>query len=273
MLNQVEVYSDLGELLTLPLEDISSGYMITDISGLEPVVANIVSTSFASMDGEVYQASRRGKRNIVISLELDPDYSVTNVRGLRNHLYQFFMPKKEVILRFFTDDMRPVDIQGRVESFDSPLFAQTPQATISLLCFSPDFYEPEDVILPRSTTSSSTEFIVDYEGTTDTGIILELKPNRAMTGFTINSTAPGEATRTFQFDDPLVSGDILTLSTIQGAKGIKLVRGGVESSYLRGMVATSDWTRLYPGSNALRVYAAGAAVPYTLRYTNKYGGL
>src|SRR5687768_8673183 len=96
MLNKVEARTDLGAMLSLPFDDISSGYLVQSIEGLDPVPANIVSTSFARLDGEQYQSSRREKRNPILRLGLEPDYTTQTVRELRNNLYRWFMPGKNV---------------------------------------------------------------------------------------------------------------------------------------------------------------------------------
>lgn len=275
MLNQVEVRSSLGGLLALPFEDVSSGYRIEEISGLDPVPANIVTTSFVNSDGEVYRSSRRNKRNIVIKLSLDPDYIVTNVRGLRQNLYQFFMPKREVTLRFLDDTpgVDPLEIQGRVESFDAPLFSREPRADISILCLDPDFYNPTPDTVDFTTVSTSAEKAIDYGGTVSTGLEFTLNVNRTLSGFTLFSTAVGEATRSLEFQEELISGDVLRINTNPGSKGIWLIRDGIETSLLRGRSPQSDWTRLNPGLNQIRVYAAGAAIPCSITYTEKHGGL
>src|SRR5215216_4960528 len=140
MLETLEVRNAQGALLSLPLQDVSDGFVVADILGLEPVDAVLVSSSFANMDGEQYHSSRREKRNILLKIELKPDFVVDSVRDLRNRLYEFFMPKTEVQLRFILDDVS-VNIMGRIEKFTCPLFARDPEANISLLCFNSDFVD------------------------------------------------------------------------------------------------------------------------------------
>lgn len=273
MLNKFEVRTDQGALLSLPLDEISSGYLVQGIEGLDPVPANIVSSSFARLDGEQYQSSRREKRNLIIKLGLEPDYVNKTVKQLRDDLYQWFMPPQTTNLRFFTDDMPTVDIQGRVETFDCPLFVKEPIATISVLCFNPDFYEPVQVEIEGNTTSGTTMGTIDYEGTVDTGIVFSIAINRSITGFTIYHQPEGAQVRTLVVTGAFVNGDVVEISTIPGNKYARLTRGSVVSSVLYTVSPYSDWTRLQKGANDLRVYAEGAAIPYTIRYTNKHGGL
>lgn len=272
-LNKAEVRTDQGVLLSLPLDDISEGYLVQDIKGLDPVPANIVSSSFANQDGEQFQSARREKRNIIFQLGLEPDYTTQTVRELRNNLYKWFLPKKNANMRFFTDDFPTVDISGRVESFDCPLFVKDPVATVSLICFDPDFYEPVQVTVAGNTTAGTASGNIPYSGTVDTGIVFNMPINRSITGFTIYHQPDGEQVQTLQVTGNFFSGDVVEISTVPGNKYAYLTRGGIISSILYTVSPYAVWTKLQPGDNALRVYVEGAAIPYTIQYTNKHGGL
>jgi hypothetical protein len=75
------------------------------------------------------------------------------------------------------------------------------------------------------------------------------------------------------FAGSLVSGDVLTISTVSGNKYVTLKRASVVSSLLYGISPTSKWLEFLPGDNYIRVYATGATIPYTITYTKRYGGL
>ena len=275
MLTKVEVLTEQGVLLTLPLQDISQGYSVQDIDGLDPVKATLVSSAFAQMDGEQYQASRREKRNIILTLGYEPDYAVGTVQDLRKKLYSFFMPKQRVLLRFFQTGEPVLQIYGRVESLVSPKFAKEPTAVISLLCFDPDFYNPTPVVLPGNTTSSTVEQTHVYPGSVESGMIFRLFVNRDVTEVTIYHRPPDDSLRQLDFSvaTPLVAGDILEISTIPGKKYATLTRGGVDTSLLFGISPQSNWISFFPGTNKFRIYAEGVGIPYQIEYTSKYGGL
>lgn len=273
MLNKVEVRTDQGDLLTLPMQDVSEGYIIQEIDGLTPVKATIVSSSFAQMDGEQYQSARREKRNIVMKLDLEPDYTDQTVWGLRQRLYEFFMPKSNVNLRFFVAGVPPVDISGRVESFDSDLWSAEPTVSLSILCFNPDFYDPTPVVVPGVTVADDSTMPIEYEGTVETGIKFSLAVNRTISGFTIYHTPPSDELRSLAFAYPLLNGDVVEISTIRGSKYATLIRAGVGTSVLYGISPYANWIELEPGTNQIRVLVSGAAIPYTIEYTKKYGGL
>jgi tail protein len=272
MLTLVEVRGQ-GGMLSLPLEDSALGYDIQDIQGLDPVKATLVSSSFAQQDGAQYQSARREARNIRLVLGLYPDYASDSVRSLRQRLYPFFMPKTAVSLRFFMADGLTVDIDGRVETFESTMFTEEPGVEISLLCFDPDFIDPEPVEIEGATTSGSSTVSVNYEGTVETGIELILDVNRTLGEFTIYHQLPDGSIKTMDFQAPLLTGDTVTINTVSGNKSAVLTRASVDSSILYGISPQSNWLELDTGSNAIRVYAEGAAVPYTINYIRRYGGL
>lgn len=273
MLYKVEARTDQGAMLALPLDDITGGYLVQGIDGLDPVPANIVSTSYARLDGEQYQSARREKRNLVLRVGLEPDYTTQTVRELRNNLYNYFMPRQNSNFRFYTEGFPTVDISGRVETFDCPLFVKEPMATVSVLCFDPDFYEPVQVEISGATTSGTFMGTVNYAGTVDTGIVLTLNVDRDLTTFTVYHQPAGDQVRTLVVVGTFIAGDVIEISTVPGNKYATLTRGSVISSILYTVSPYSDWTHFQPGVNDLRVYAEGAAIPYTIRYTNKYGGL
>lgn len=274
MLSRVEVRTRQGVLLKLPLEDAENGLAVLDIQGLNPVQATLVSSGFAGMDGQQYHSARREARNIKLAIGLEADYVDTSVQDLRRRLYGFFMPKSEVNLRFVMDTGLYVDISGRVETFETPLFSKEPAVDISLMCFSPDFVDPNPVTISGVSTALEDETLVTYpDDGVDTGIMFTLRPNRSLTEFTIYHRPPDEIIRTMDFSIPLLDQDVLKISTVTGDKWATLTRANVVSSALYGVSPRANWIELQPGDNYIRVYAEGAPVPFEIEYTARYGGL
>jgi hypothetical protein len=280
MFSKTEVRNSIGDLLTLQLGDTSSGIYIQEFTGLDPVKAAIVSSAFANRDGAVYQSSRRDTRNITIKLSLDPDPAVSTVRSLRQQLYNFFMTKSEVTLKFFVDEIDDsaedgYQIVGRVESFASPMFAQEAVVDISIICFDPDFIDPVSVVLAGTTTAGTTPTHITYVGTSPAGILLNIEFDRACSGVTVYSGAPGMPTGSMDITiaGGFLAGDIMSFSSNPGDKGAWLVRSGGSSPALYAIAPQAYWPILYPGDNTIRVYASGAAIPTSLSYNTRYGGL
>jgi len=276
MLTKVEVRTDRGLLSTLSLMEVIDGVFVEDIDGLDPVKATLISSSFAQIDGEQYQSARREKRNLIFKLALKPDYSVEAVQAIRQRLYRFFMPKARLRMKFFVAGLpEPLDIVGRVESFDAPRFTQEPTATLSILCFDPDFVLPTPVVISGNTVSTTAETTHNYEGTVETGYLFTLNVNRNLSEFTIYHRPPDDSLLQLEFAAPtsLIAGDVLRISTITGNKYATLTRAGVNSSILFGISPQSNWVNMYEGPNKFRVYAEGAAVPFTIEYTTKIGAI
>lgn len=273
MIEQLSVRNHQGSILDLPLGDALSGLIVEGVEGLDPVKATLVASSFANQDGQQYQSGRRETRNIRISIALVPDYATQSVRQLRQTLYEFFMPKTEVHLKFLLENGLPLEISGRVETLETELFSAEPTATISIICFNPDFYDARIIEKFGFTTSTGTQSTIEYAGTIETGISFQLRPTRSVPEFSIYHQPPDGSLRIFEFVAPLVSDDILNINTTRGEKSARVVRGGSEISILYGVSPQSNWIELLPGANKFRVYAPGGGVAYTLKYTNKYGGL
>lgn len=274
MLVRVEARNTQGALLALPLDDDSSGLFIQEIAGLDPVKATLVSTSFAGADGAQYHAAHREARNITAKMGVEPDWIDVTVEDLRKRLYAFFMPKALVHLRFVMDTGLYLEIDGRVESFDFPLFVKDPDVNLSLMCFDPDFVDPNPVsMLNQLSVATTVETKYTYLGTIDVGGVFTFRPDRDVNAFTVYlRTADGQQ-QILDFTTPLLAGDKLEISTVTGNKYATLTRGGITSSVLYGIPPQSAWLNFKNGDNYLRVYATGAGFPFDFTYTTRYGGL
>jgi hypothetical protein len=273
MLTEVVVRNSQGTSISFPLDDIEEGYSLQSIDGLDPVKATIVSSSAANMDGEVYQASRREKRNIVLKLGIEPDFVNSTARSLRNRLYAYFMPKSNVKLTFLDDTDPDVEISGYVESLDSPQFAQEPEASISILCMNSDFVDPKIVTVTGNSVADQTEKSVIYPGTIETGIVFRLFINRALSSFSVFNRTPDGLLQKMDVNSTFQAGDVVEIVTTPGSKRVTLIRGNGTSSILYAFAPYSSWLQLFPGQNYLRVAIDGAVIPYSVEYTAKYGGL
>ena len=273
MLTMVEVRTSQGALLGIPLDDVSDGFVVEEIEGLDPVKATLVSSSFARLDGEQYQSSRRESRNIKLRLGLEPDYISQTVRDLRRSLYGFFMPKSVVKLRFILSSGLFMDIEGRVESFETALFTKEPAVDISIICFDPDFTNPTPGVLSGVSTATMTETLLPYDGTVESGIMFILSVNRSISELTIYHRPPDGTLRLLSFSAPLIAGDLLSIDTRTGTKSAQRTRSNVVTSLLYGVSPQSNWIELMPGDNYIRIYALGAGIPFDIGYTSRYGGL
>lgn len=285
MLTSVQARTAYGSLLELPLasDAISiNPLQIRNITGLGPVKANVNTTPLGLYDAETYVGSSVGKRNIVITVGLNPNWIDQSMESLRGLLYAYFMTKRQVFLRFFSTHLPTVEILGYVEGFEPNIFSKDPEIQISVICPSPDFV---DIVATIVTGVVSTNLLsptnINYIGTVPTGFVLKVEASVALPGY-INSPisivliSPEASTLAFIGTvDSITSPKYVEVSTIPGQKYIRsiTVPGGVISSILSTMVNPSTWPRLQNGSNLFKVKADSAGQVWTLTYFNRFGGL
>lgn len=274
MLSEVEVRTAQGDLLIMPLADLTDGISVQDISGLDPVEATIVTSNIAQMNGSQYHASSREDRELKFKLGMDEEPGLFTVEEVRDRLYAFFMPTSPVDFTFRTSSGKAVDISGRVKSFVAPLFVPEPVADITIECFEGDFVDKVPVVInDKTTVSDTTTFDIDYKGNVSAGIRFELFINRTITEFTIYSQSADGILRQLDFAAPMSSGQTLTIETFPGSKSAMISSGGSPTPILYGVSPHATWLELQRGLNTIRVYAEGAAIPFTITYFKRYGGL
>src|SRR5690606_20740545 len=109
---------------------------------------------------------------------MEPHYGGGSVQDIRRRLYNFLLPKMPITLRFTTGDGDVRAIKGMVEDFKAPMFVKEPEVDISILCFDPDFADPEEkMAFGYGQSSYGYDYpgaIVNYAGSTPTGGRLEV---------------------------------------------------------------------------------------------------
>lgn len=275
----MEVFSSQTDAPELPL----GGFMpnddpvqIKNIDGLGPVKAEIASTPFATGRGEVYQGSSVGKRNIVMTLGYNPDWAgQQTIASLRQTLYRYFMPQHWTKLRFYTQELPTVDIEGYVESFEPNIFSQDPEVQISVLCHKPDFIDTNATIIEGVVDNGEIEQEFDYIGSVETGFELLVKETDDNPDYT-GSLVVLVQNQIFEIDPILVNATkYFKLSTIRNAKRANTVAiaDGALTNLLSGISGSSVWPVINPGKNVLSVIAAETGQAWTLAYFNRFGGL
>jgi Phage tail protein len=274
MLTRVDVTSVNGTLV-LPMAAHNPGYVIKNIDGLGPIKATITSTSMAQVDGSQKQSSRRDIRNITAKLGFSPDYRTNTVHTLRQALYSYLLPKTDITMGFYIDDVLTMLSSGTVEDLDDTArFSAEPEMDLSVICYDPDFVAPASVRTTGSTVNTTTTVAVPYTGSSPAGVIFTLNANHSLTGFTLYMTHQDNTQEKLDVTGvSIASGDVVTVNTIPGSKGITLNHSGTKTSLLYGVDPASQWLTLKTGANAFRCTAATTGVPYTLDYTAKYAGL
>jgi len=286
MITQLEVFTPRVTVPPLPIVDGSPAndpIQIRNIDGLGPVTAQINTEQYGSLDGEFYTGGFTGKRNIVLTLGFNPDWSTQTIESLRQIVYAYFMPKTQVKLRFTSTHMAQVDTDGYVESCEPNIFSKDPEMQVSIICPNPAFYGSSVTVIPGETLAlpDGLPTEIDYLGTLPTGFVLSVTPT---------DDAPSMASGEVRIvnDDGIGTPDIFIVTGVKvdGTKyfqasseqGNKYVRqidtpSGVETSILGQQAPGSIWMMLNNGVNLFRVMSDLPGQAWTMQYYAKYGGI
>lgn len=264
---------------------------VRNVQGLGPVKATISTLPFGSVDGESYMGSSVGKRNIILTIGLNPNWVDQSIESLRALLYQFFMAKAMVNLQFFTTHLPTVQITGYVESFEPNIFSKDPEIQISIICPDPDFVAIASTVVTGIVDDNVIGGTVigpydhNYTGTMPTGFTLKVESSVARptyTGFVWTSiiNLADSLNRTFiEFTGTINTTAFARLSSEKGNKYAKqfAVSSGLQSAdYLSTVTfpgAIVKWPELLPGSNRIVVQEGSTGQIWTLTYFARFGGL
>lgn len=264
---------DSGSAATDPVQ-------IRDIEGLDPVTATINTTQYGSVDGEFYTGGFTGKRNVVLTLGLNPNWSDQTIEGLRRILMGYFTPKNFVTLVIESTHMPTVQTQGYVESMTPNIFSKDPEVQVSIICPFPYLQAVNAISVAGLTVAIGSGVLteIDYAGDVPTGYILDVVQGSA------DSMSSGEVrminnTPTVQiFDLAAVEIDAdayLEICTIPGKKYVRNVPlpSGLPTNLLGKLAPGSIWSPLQPGANQFQVMSATPGQNWTLTYNPLYGGM
>lgn len=282
MLTQIEVYS--AESISLPTLILNvdganaNPVQLLNVEGLGPVKADINTTPYGSFDGESFSGSSIGKRNIVLTLGLNPNWQDQSMASLRAMLYEYFMPKLRVTLAFQSTHLPYVNITGYVESFEPNMFSKDPEIQVSILFPLPNFVAIDPVVVTGTVgIDPVTPTVIAYEGTVETGFVLDVVESVANPTFTGNLIVRNTARSIDIFTAAAVINAThhFRLSTVPGDKYVKDLDagGGLNENRLPYVVGVPVWAQLYPGNNNFSVISAESGQAWTLTYTPQYGGI
>ena len=134
------------------------GFNVISVTGLTPAAAIINTDGMATGDGDIFNSSKVGKRNIVITMAYKSGVSVEQERI---KLYQIFKTKQWVRI-FYKNESRDVFIDGYVETFEGDLFQRGQMAAVSILCPDPFFKNVEDTNTTFTAVIPMLEFPVEF---------------------------------------------------------------------------------------------------------------
>ena len=298
MINYLTVTNYVGDTIKFDLRDPDeSGFLISNITGITPVDANINVTEVTTTDGGIYNSARVSSRNIVITAIYFP---LPTIEEARHTLYKYFPIKKKVELVFETET-RKLRTEGYVESNSVKVFTKQEYSQISIICPDPYFYsvenggvdrldfsgieanfefpfysdesvDPEELI-EFSTIETVSERALHYSGDVEIGAIITIKMIDNVRDITVRNITNNQA-MTINADivasltgEIFRGGDVLTINTNKGRKSVLLSRGSNHYNLLNALSRTSKWVTVSRGDNLFTVLAEDPDVPY--EYTPK----
>lgn len=281
MLTKLEVLGLRSLVPTLPLtEDGDAGndpIQVLGVNGLGPVKANITTAPFGAYDGEALSGMSVPKRNIVLTIGLHPDWAVQTIEELRQLLYNYFMPKLLVQLRFHSTNFPVVKIEGYVESMEPNIFVKSPTVEVSIICPAPDFIALEAATITGITDDGSDPTELEYIGSVSTGMMLKVTKAVGTPGEdTIQINLGGEyAPLTFLARGNITDDIYWEMNTQPGNKYVRSVSQslGTITNYLNDISYDASWPMLYPGLNRLSVITPVVGQNWELSYFTRFGGL
>lgn len=285
MITQVEVFNP--RVITSPLPAATDGTEETDpiqikkIDGLGPVNASIDTAQYGSVDDEFFSGASTGKRNIVLYLALNPDWSSQSYEKLRAYLYKYFMPKSQITLRFTSTHMPQVQIDGYVETFVPNLFEKDADYQVSIICPKAAFVAttPSSVQGTVAALTDSTSTTIEYEGTIGTGFVMDIVADAThnISAGEIRLINQNSETDIWVLDNVAnTPDDEIEISTVTGDKYVELRTPGDPTpgdSQMGHVVPGSVWIELEEGTNILQVQSAFPGQEWSMTYSAKYGGL
>ncbi len=275
MLTQIDVNSENAFYVPILGATPKDSLLVRKITGLNPPDINLFIGEY-SRDGGIYQGRRVGNRNIVITMDLNPNPALgETISGLRDMLYKAFVdPMVEadyLQLNFHDDEGRVRYLVGYTEKFETEPFDIETVAQISLVCPDPYLRDSNEVILNNTSGWTTVPFL--YTGTAETGFSVSIKIASATSTLTLdNNTKKMVISRSFS------AGDVVDINTARGSRSITVTpSGGSSVSILANLTATSTWLELHSQSNIMMVYGSSSAnLPAgitQLRYRQAYWGI
>lgn len=284
MLTKVTAYSDWPGLDPLVMNVINRPetdlFEIRNIDGLGPVKADVNTTPMGSVDEESYTGSNIGKRNIVFTIGLDPDWQDWTASRLRRHLEQYFMPKKNVRMVFETMEFAPVQISGVVESNEPNMFSKDPEHVISVICPAPNFVSVDPITIVGTTADDGDAHPIDYQGSIETGFnVIVYQDAEVAHSLTIRSSHEYPGSDFFVVNMPLglIDGShYFAMSSVARAKWVRRYTSpaGTIQNILNYVNPGSQWPKLEPGAPRLFSVDSDAGTQnWSMTYYNRFRSL
>lgn len=275
----------------LPFGDFAPCWLVS-VDGLGSAF-NVYTTKNSGQDGETYNGSDAEKRNLVLTLEIRrSDFEKQSAR-----LYRFFQKGAPGTCYCERGTMKKIGYYVEKVEPDTETFApggnnpgETRTLTVSLLCPNPKFYAVEDELTQlavwqghiRFPLHVTNPFTVTEKVNT---LIGNVKNSSAVPmGLTVKFSATGTVVNPslydvnrherMQINTTMHAGDVILITTGDGAKRVRLISGGVTANLNNRMAYPPRWLQAYEGDNLFRYNADSGidSLSVTILSTQAYWG-
>lgn len=263
--------------LALPILGVNTtdSLLLRKVTGLNPPDVDLFIGEF-SRDGGYYQGRRVGDRNVVLTIDLNPNPALgETVSGLRELLYKTFVDPLvdndyvELVLR--EDDGRIRNLYGYCEKFETEIFDVETMVQISMICPDPYIRDLAETVLTNPTGSWITVPFT-YNGTAETGFYVEIEVTNATNMVTLKNNNSA-----LKLSYPFQAGDQIRLNTKRGERDITLVRNFQLYPLIASLTSDSKWLEVHSQNNYMTVYGADTSALVagvkTLRFRSSYWGV
>lgn len=266
--------------LALPIlgVNMTESLLLREATGLNPPAIDLFIGEYAR-DGGFYGGRRVGQRNVVLTIDLNPNPALgESTQGLRELLYKIFIDpavQADHLQLLLHDDAGGTrSLYGYVDTFETELFTTETVAQISIVCPDPYIVDAAETEMrsPAGTTWGVVPF--SYDGTAETGFEAEVymiadhgKLNVNNNGFVMSITHGFLVNDAVYINTNRGYRQIrkATVAQVDAARAAnprlttfqlweKMVADGTAVSLLSKLSLTSPWLELHDPTNKLRVY-------------------
>ena len=165
MIRSFTIINHLGDSIFIDIKKPeSTGFLISSVTGLDPVKSIVSNSEIGFLDGSFYNGSRLDSRNIVFNIIFFQD-NIENldIEQLRHKCYDYFPVKKEITIKC-VNDSGEYQIKGYVETNEIPIFTKEEGTQVSIICPDPYFeLTEEDSLHYISAVVPNFSFPVSFE--------------------------------------------------------------------------------------------------------------
>lgn len=279
MLQQIDVVyedSDGPQAIALPIFNLTTkdSLLLRKVTGLSPADRTLFIGDYAR-DGGTYQGNRVGKRNVVMTIDLNPNpalgETVDSLRTLTDTVFLDPLPDDDALqFIFHCDNAAERYLVGYTEKIDDDIFSADTLRQISIICVDPFIRDVFETTFSHPVGWASVPF--SYAGSAETGFEVNITITNATPILTL---ANNNSTMVFTYS--FEAGDQVYINTTPGSRMATVTRSGVTTSLIGALSPTSRWIQLRAAKNTLRVYGILStnvvAVIKDLVYRSAYWGL